>query len=138
MSKTLSLNTLAALSLGLVSSLASAAHAGSKAVNNVYVDAASRVAQGDVGQARNSADTRQVIGCHVQSYRNASGEFEQASCSATDAAGNSYSCYATEAALVRSARAINGDSFVFFFGDAAGKCVNISVGLSSYYQPKQP
>lgn len=136
MSRTLSLNVMAALGLAL--GLAGTAQAGSKSANNVYVDAAGRVAQGDLGQARNSADTRQSIGCYIQSYRNASGVYEQANCSATDASGNTYSCYATEPELVRSARAIDGDSFLFFFGDASGKCVNIMVQLGSSFQPKQP
>jgi hypothetical protein len=130
----------AALSLGavLLCCLAGSARAGIKGANNVYVNATSRLAQGDLGQARNSPDSMQLIGCYIQSYRNASGLFEQVTCEARDVAGAYYSCYATEAELVRSARSLTGDSFLSFFGDASGKCVNILVAHNSVYQPKAP
>jgi hypothetical protein len=127
-----------ALGAALVLGWSGAAQAGAKGANNVYVSVASRVAQGDLGQARNNADSTQFIGCYTQSYRNASGAFEQVNCQARDVSGVYYSCYATEPELVRSARSINGDSFLSFFGDASGKCVNILVGNDSMYQPKAP
>ena len=118
--------------------LSGTAQAGAKGANNVYVSASSRVAQGDLGQARSTADSTQFLGCYTQSYRNASGAFEQVNCQARDTAGVYYSCWATEPELVRAARAISGDSFLFFAGDAAGKCTSILVDQSSLYQPKQP
>jgi hypothetical protein len=136
LSRSLMLSSL--LSAAAILSLTADAGAGAKGANNVYVSAAGRVAQGDLGQARNSADSQQAIGCYAQSYRNASGVFEQVTCQARDQSGASYSCYATEPELVRSARAINGDSWLYFRGDDAGRCINIMVWNDSTFQPKLP
>ena len=127
----------AALAAGLFGGVGDAA-AGAKGANNVYVNVTSRLAQGDLGQARNTTDSVQYIGCYTQTYRNSSGVFEQVNCQARDTAGASYYCYATDPELVRAARSITGDSFLYFVGDTAGKCTTILVGQSSMYQPKQP
>jgi hypothetical protein len=115
------------------------ARAGYKLPAGVYIDTASRYAVGTLGAARNSADTVQYISCSRTA--SVSGG-NNVSCAArnADATPITVSCFVTDpaqvAALSPALEAMNGDSRVYFYWDSAGRCTNIVVQNSSYFEPK--
>lgn len=129
-----------AISVALAATLALAAtaHAGDKA--NVPVTFKTNAqghtigAFGMAGTARNSADTKQSIGCFVSALGNSL----QAGCEAQNAAGGYVSCTTTGAALVTAAGAVGPDSYIDFSHDGAGNCNSIYVANGSSNAVKQP
>ena len=117
----------------VVASLAPA-HAGFK--QYVAVDVGTNYAEGSVGYARNSTDTRQSIGCTV--YATSGVATLSAMCSAANAFGARATCTTTEAPLVSAAQSAKGDSYIHFMFDAAKKCTEIWVDNDSSYEPKKP
>jgi hypothetical protein len=110
------------------------ASAGFKQPWDVTIDAVSRTAMGALGTARNSADTRQALGCGVH-YDAVNGK-NNVNCNAADAAGHTAQCATQQAELIQIALGINGDSFLEFEWDSSGECTNIQVVNSSIYARK--
>ena len=102
----------------------------------VVVDNANKVAYGSLGDARNSADTVQSIGCSV--FYDTANQRNQVSCSATDAAGVSAQCASQDPNLVQIGAAISSNSFVQFRWDATGACTTVFVMKSSSLTPPKP
>lgn len=111
------------------------AWAGAKNSVQVTVDTVAREAYGALGTARGTADTTQYIGCQVYAY---SSSTPVAFCSARNAAGTGGSCTSSNTTIIDSARAVNGDSYVYFNWDASGNCTYLLVVNNSLYAPKQP
>jgi len=113
----------------------SSAFAGSKGGGNVVVDSVSRTASGSLGNARNSSDTTQSIGCTV-SVNPATSTTPSVQCAARDSTGKVGSCTSKSAAHIQVMAAMNSDSAVNFSWDAAGNCLNLSIGTQSNWAPK--
>src|SRR5262245_42780705 len=130
----------AAVIVGLVLCLAmflapgTRASAGFKQPWDVTIDAVNRTAMGALGTARNSADTKQALGCGVH-YDAVNGK-NNVNCNAADAAGNTAQCATQQAELIQIALGINGDSFLEFDWDRSGTCTNIQVLNSWIYSTK--
>lgn len=108
--------------------LATTAIAGFKTGQQVVIADASKMANGELGTVRNSADTVQYIGCTVQG--------DAGSCTARNSAGLTRSCSTTETKWLNTMRALDGDSYLTFKWDANGKCTYVSVQNSSTSAPK--
>jgi hypothetical protein len=116
---------------------ATAAWAGMKGGTVVAVDAVNRRAEGSLGNARNSTDNNQYIGCRATANNNGT---VSALCWAQGAVANSpyVTCQTTVPQMVNVASALNGDSYVKFAWDAGGLCTYIIVENDSWYAPKNP
>ncbi|MBN7138813.1 hypothetical protein A7A76_06770 [Lysobacter enzymogenes] len=91
-------------------------------------------AYGMIGSARNSADTRQLIGCFIS----ASGGSLQAGCEAQNAAGANTLCFSANANIVAAAQSVGPDSYIDFTRDSGGACTSLYVANSSVAAVKQP
>ncbi|MGH8083194.1 MAG: hypothetical protein ACREP7_21625 [Lysobacter sp.] len=89
---------------------------------------------GMLGTARNSADSKQSIGCATTVDSNAL----RADCEAQNAAGTYVHCMTTNAALVTVAQSISSDSYLAFNFDSAGICTSIYVSNGSSNAVKLP
>lgn len=118
------------LSLGLV---AAAARAGVRQNTDVVVSSGGRYAYGSLGSARNSADTKQKIGCTTWAFANGTATVY---CFATDAAGTTVNCSSSASALVNVVRGLNGDGYLYFNFDASNKCDEIDVDNRSHHPTK--
>ena len=116
---------------GLVT--ASAAWAGLRGGTLVTLDMANRRAYGSLGNARNSTDINQYIGCKTTASNTGA---EDATCWAQNAAGTYVTCRTTAPRLVDIARSLNGDSYLEFAWDAASQCTWMIVENDSWYAPK--
>lgn len=108
--------------------------AGNRFAQAVVVNAAYHNAYGDLGAARNSADSVQLFSCYTTTYVGA----DYGSCYARDAAGATTSCYTTDPGLLAAIRSVQGDSYVYFAADASATCTTVQVTHSSQLQPKNP
>ena len=115
--------------------LATTAWAGYRYAVPVQINVLGRTAKGSLGDARASADTRQVIGCRVLS---GAGGGSTVSCYATDAAGTSVQCSSADASLIATGRALTGDSLLTFTWDPAGTCTSLQIEVYSSNTPLQP
>jgi hypothetical protein len=111
------------------------AHAGEKRANDVTIVIASRYAWGAMGTVRNSGDSAQSIGCGIDAK--AAGGSDVV-CVAHNKTGVYASCSSTSQTLINAVSALNGDSCLVFYWDAAGNCTEIDTGSWSYYAPKNP
>jgi hypothetical protein len=100
----------------------------------VDVNLASGYARGSMGDARNSADTVQYIGC----YHSSMAGFTVAVCEAQSAAGTYKSCVTTDPNMVATARGITPGSYVFFRWDASGGCSAVQLTNYSWVRPSVP
>ena len=123
-------------SVALFAVLGGVASAGFKEPAAVTIDKTNRTASGGLGDARNSLDARQAIGCGV-AY-DAVNQKNNVNCSATDLNGNTAQCATQQAELIQIALGISGDSFLRFAWDQSGGCTNIEVINSSIFLPKKP
>lgn len=99
----------------------------------VTVSAVYGNASGSLGNARNSDDTVQYIGCGVAATPGA----PSMSCYAEDANHNYGSCHSSDPALMQAAATVNGDSYLFFeWNTQTGVCTYLSVSNASYLAPK--
>ncbi len=119
--------------LALLAALGGTSLAGFKTAGTVDVTPAAKAAGGGLGAARNSADIYAEIGC-LNQFENGSAV---ATCWAKDAAQESGLCYSTDPNIIASARSINGDSWISFSWDAAGKCTSLRVYNASKFEPKR-
>lgn len=115
--------------------IGTAAWAGAKSTNTVLVNTGARSASGSLGDARNSADTQQFIGCSITTYV---GSAPSLGCFAMDTSSNYVGCSSTNADLVATARSINGDSYITFTWDTFSACTSLHVTNASHGAPKQP
>ncbi|NVJ21308.1 MULTISPECIES: hypothetical protein [Myxococcus] len=111
------------------------AWAGAKNTNTVLVNTVARTASGSLGDARNTADTQQFIGCGITTYV---GSAPTVACFAMDTSSNYVGCSSTNADLLATAQSINGDSYITFTWDAFSGCTSLSVTNASLGAPKQP
>ena len=121
-------------SIKLASALVTAAMsltaiAGEKDTHEVTFDPNKPFVQGALGNARNSVDAVQYIGCQLNS--------SSALCVAVNSAGVTHSCSTTDPTMLANIRALNGDSWFAFKWDAvSGVCNLIMVWNDSRYAPK--
>ncbi|MBJ6765965.1 hypothetical protein JGU66_34865 [Myxococcaceae bacterium JPH2] len=112
--------------------LGAASWAGEHNNMTVSVDLVGRIAAGDLGTARNTTNTKEFIGCTIQSSLTVT----SVQCRAGDATGTQGYCNTTNPAMVETARAINGDDRLAFLWDANNNCTLISLEKFSAYPPK--
>jgi hypothetical protein len=112
------------------------AQAGMKTIQQVVVNEAQSSAWGDLGYARNTADSTQYIGCYLIGSGVDGGTY--GICTARNAAGVTRSCSTDASNYLYIITSINSDSFVQFKWNTAGKCTMIIVETHSTHAPKQP
>lgn len=109
------------------------AFAGMKTQQQVVINEAQSSAWGDLGWARNSANTTEYIGCHIIG----SGNEGMGVCTARNAAGVTRSCTTQVSAYLYTITAINSDSFVQFKWNSSGNCTMVIVETNSTLMPKK-
>jgi len=113
----------------VLAAMAATAVAGQKYTHPVTFDANKPFVFGSVGDARNSADAFQYIGCVL----NGATGF----CYATDSAGVGHSCSTTDPDMLSNIRAINGySSIAFKWNPTNGLCTLVMVYNDSARTPK--
>lgn len=110
------------------------AWAGNRVTTPVLVDVTNRYAWGVLGDARNSQDSFQDIGCNSIASATVSG----ITCSARDSSGTYVSCNSTDVRLLDESRALSGDVNIAFGWDASGNCTYLQIATYSDYFPAQP
>jgi hypothetical protein len=113
--------------------IAVSVHAGVKIDSPVTVNTAARIASGDLGTARNSADTSQSINCFTDVQ---TGVLTSGFCLAFDSAGHVGVCVTQSANFVDQIRSLTGDAFITFRWDASSNCTEILIDNASYTPPK--
>lgn len=114
-----------ALAMGV---FATTVFAGSQLSQEVTIKDTKGFAYGDLGYARNTADTVQYIGCSVTGVI--------AVCAARDSTGLTRSCSTSDPDLMALARSLNGDSYLSFSWDGSGFCTTLQVRNYSWLAPK--
>ena len=112
--------------------------AGQRLESPVYVTVAadsSGRADGAISATRNSPDAVAYLTCRLH-WSVSSGVV--GSCSAKDAAGKSAGCFTSEPAALETIKAITADAYVRFAWNAAGRCTDVTVEISSLDGPKLP
>jgi hypothetical protein len=113
----------------LMAAMSVTAAAGAKDPREVTFDQIKPFARGNLGDARNSADAVQYIGCSVYPA--------SALCVAVNSAGVMHSCSTSDPDMMAAIRSIHGDSYLVFRWDPAnGLCTTILVYNDSRYAPK--
>lgn len=100
----------------------------------VDVNLSSGYARGSMGDARNSADPLQFIGCYISSGTG----FMVVVCEARTSTGTYKSCATTDANMVAAARSISASSYIFFRWDISGACTAVQVTNYSSVRPAVP
>jgi len=100
------------------------AYAGYREVTEVTIG--DRYAQGVLSAARNSADSKQYIGCQLDS-------FGGGSCAAGDNAGHYFYCYTSDPKFVDAIQTISAQSFVYVYRSSSSQCAYLSVTNESKY-----
>src|SRR5687767_14956351 len=114
---------------------ATAAWAGAKWDDPVYIDSGMRMAYASLGSARNSGDSNQYLQVINQaSSTGTPGVWVMAQ----DASGNFDYCYTDASNIVDAARGIESDSFVHVYWDEAKRCTYLEVRTASFTAPKNP
>jgi hypothetical protein len=106
--------------------LQSAAFAGYDFHATTYVG--STYAEGALRDARNSSNNVEYIGCYI--YNNLAAGGDYFGCSASDAHGNTYYCYASNVSQLEAA--LNDASWVYFYGDSSHHCQGVETTNFSY------
>lgn len=128
------------LGIGLaIAMLATSAHAGLTQPAEVDVDLVNGAAQGDQVSARYTKDKIQFIGCGMRKrVLAAGGYFESGFCQATDAGGETITCFTTDAGLLEALRASADYGFITFSWDTATEeCRRIGFSNQSFYLPSK-
>jgi hypothetical protein len=116
---------------------AGVARAGYKSPQVTVVNLTSRLANGQLGYARNSPDTTQYIGCSRTVTASGGGILE---CSAMSAASVYGSCWVSDpvqvANLSPAIASMTDGSRIMFWWDASGRCTQILVQNNSIYEPQ--
>ena len=113
-----------------------AANAGEKVTDYVYVStsSSSEYAQGTLGDARNSSDGTEYIGCDTSTGYG----YTELRCIAVNSAGNAFYCTTTDPNMIKLATTITSMSFLELSGDGNSNCTSISVLNLSLYKPPTP
>lgn len=123
-----------AVGLALVANVASAGDTTSAPVS---VDTDFRVAQGDMGTARMSKNSVELIGCGSTVTDNGvDPPFVFGFCQATDAAGVSTVCFTQSPSLVAQINAISSYSFIRFSWNENDECGSVRASTQSVYLPE--
>lgn len=123
-----------AIAVFLVGGVARAGYKAASTADQVSVDTTNRVAQGALGQARNSTDSVQYIGCIMYTWTDAP---TWGICSAKDAAGHTATCSVFDTSLLDRVQNIKGDSWIKFEWDTSATCTYLEIYNTSYMAPKQ-
>ncbi|MFY1830818.1 hypothetical protein ACN47A_33215 [Myxococcus fulvus] len=122
--------------IGITALIGTAAWAGAKNYDPVSIDLGTDRASGSLGDARNSADTRQFIGCSITTFV---GSAPTLGCFAYDVSGTFFACSSTNSDLMATARSITTDSTITFTRyPGTSICASLSVVNASHGAPKQP
>jgi hypothetical protein len=116
------------------------AHAGDTRSAAVVVNTSARTASGSMGTARNSIDSKQIIGCYGMVKRVAGKDQYSGYCFATNSAGVSGSCTIDTLDPISSPMfsTLKDDSYVSFAWTAAGKCTDVRIENYSYWEALAP
>jgi hypothetical protein len=106
--------------------------AGYKTTKTVSIG--SNWASGALGSARYSSDSKQQIGCRVDSFDPSHGL--SMFCYATNSSGASKSCWSTDFTHIDLFKMVNGDSHLYFEVDSGGYCSRMRVTNASEFEPK--
>ena len=134
------IHVLAAATMTAVSLLAFRSFAGQKRTDEITVIPSLRTAMGSMGDARNSGDANQSIGCVVAVY-GSDGEGLSAYCTAQDKNGAFAYCYFPSTTIdtyVKVLQSIQPNSRFYFTWDASYRCVDLEVHSESSYRPLTP
>jgi hypothetical protein len=89
-------------------------------------------AEGNIGTARNSADTRQLLECEVVAWP----ADRYVSCTAVNASGVVGSCYSRAVPMIENAMALGDSDYVQFGWNKAGECTYLDIFRGSTGEPK--
>ena len=131
-------HTIAATVLASSLAFSGSAFAGMKVNGDVEVVTGQygNYANGAIGSARNSKDSKQNIGCRLSAYETAL--YPYGSCSAADATGKAAACvFSNRPDFERVLATISDDSYLKFHWDNHGKCTIIIVTNQSMYEPRK-
>jgi hypothetical protein len=107
---------------------------------NISADGKTVEGTGSIGDARNSLDSNQSIGCGLYASTLVAGV--KGYCNARSAGGQVASCNVTSPQLIEVIKAISSDSLISFQHPVptSGQptCTTITISTSSLYQPKKP
>lgn len=92
-------------------------------------------AYGSMGDARNSSDPYQYIGCHASF--NAQNASYYAACDASDSTGLFFYCSTTDSRIVDIIQSISDASYIYV-GSSGGTCTYVDVQHYSYNRPRTP
>lgn len=125
------------IAAALIGAMGGVAFAGFKTSYPVVISTTYFWAYGNMGAARNSADTSQRIGCYVWSNPGAGNTTGY--CNAYDSGGHFMSCYTTDTNQIATMESASGDSYIYFTANSAGgTCALVEVMNNSEFEPKQP
>jgi len=125
-----------AMGLALVATAASSGTVTPVAVTVQVNTNLSGAAIGAMGQARQSANSQEYIGCGIQKSQTTTGSVTSyAFCQARNAAGVSGICSTQDAALMDAIHGIADNSYLSFYWNTSGQCTRIIVSTHSYFIP---
>lgn len=129
-------NKLICLTLTIAAVAAATAYAGRKDFGPVTVSGS--YGSGNLGSARASGNTVELIGCDTFGWAQTTGP-GYVFCWAVDASGRQLTCSREgNASMVNAASAIGPASYVSFGADKLGYCDSLDVQNFSSYQPMVP
>ena len=120
--------------------LASVAYAGFVQPIPVDVDLVNKTAIGDQNAARESANDVEFIGCGTRFFDDGTGNaFRFGFCQATDADGDSITCFTQLDSLIDEMRANSDYAFITFNwqddGSGGAECIRVGFSTQSLYLP---
>jgi hypothetical protein len=134
------LNVVLGLAATAVSLFAVRADAGAKYTYEVSVGVADRYAFGSMGDARNSTDSDQYIGCLLY-QTGASSENIAGYCRAYSSGGSYGYCYLPSSAIqgyLKLLATAGSNPYLYFTWDANATCTYLEVQNYSYFRPVTP
>jgi hypothetical protein len=134
------IHVFAVATLAAASLFAVRAFAGYKSTAYITVVPSIRVAFGSIGDARNSADLNQQIGC-VVTQSGIGGDHLAGYCTATDANGTGGFCSLPSTAIdgyLKAIATIQPNSYIYFEWDANYNCKDLEIYSTSNYRPLTP
>ena len=107
--------------------------AGTRYSYQVFINDASRYANGSMADARGSGDAVQQIGCWSNGI--AGSAAYNGSCIATNAAGLTRSCSTNDVNVIAAIRSITNESRIYFIWNIDGTCNYVFVENNSWNKP---
>jgi hypothetical protein len=128
------------LSIVPLALLAGVVYAGLEQPALVAVDLVNMAANGDQHTARTSAGDTELIGCGSRSIDDGTGNaFRFGFCQATDADGDTITCFTQDAELLNEMRANSDYAFITFGwqddGSGGAECTRVGYSTQSFYLP---